>query len=354
MESLYCALRQDIDKRGPAQWRGARRAAIAATAVTAGLALFSSYSASAATNKPLTIGYSTYTVANPAFAGIIQGLKTETAKFGYKFLLANSNNSASQQIADVESLLTEGADYVCITPADGTAIGPAVTAANANHVPVIAFVDHIVTPVTATYSMDHVEGGQLAGEQIVKFLTAKYGSPKGNVVDLEGIAGIVAAAQREKGFADVLAKYPNIKVVARADGGFNTDQANQAMTAILQAQPQIDAVYGANDAETYGAISAIKAAGRFEPVGKPDHIYAIGVDGSAPGIQGIRDGSQDATVSQEFIKMGLKMLDNIHAKETGEIKEIPSVVWPLMVIDASNIDSAAVKEYGIWADDVKQ
>jgi ribose transport system substrate-binding protein len=304
----------------------------------------------AESGKPITIGYSTYTVANPAFAGIIQGMKSEAEKFGYKFLIANSNNSATQQIADIDSLITQGTNYIIITPVDGAAVTPA----NANGIPVIAHVDHVVAPVTATYSMDHSDGGKLAGEEIVKYLTAKYGTPKGNIVDLEGIAGIVAAAQREKGFADVIAKYPDIKVVARADGGFNTDQANAVMTNILPAQPNIDAVYGANDAETYGAITAIKAADRFQPAGKPGHIYAIGIDGSAPGINGIRDGSQDASVSQQFIKMSTLLIDNIHAKEAGQAKDIPSVVWPLKVITADNIKSDDVKQYGIWADDVKQ
>jgi ribose transport system substrate-binding protein len=317
----------------------------------AGLAIPSK--ARAASDKPLTIGYSTYTVANPAFAGIVHVLKVESAKYHYKLLITNSNGSASQQINDVETLLDEGVDYVIITPADGTAISPVVAAAQHDNVPTIAFVDHIAAPVTATYSMDHTQGGQMAAEEIVKFLTKKNGAPKGNVVDLEGIAGIVAAAQREKGFADVIAKYPDIKVVARADGGFDIDHANQAMSAILQAQPKIDAVYGANDAETFGAIQAMKAAGRFAPVGQPGHIYAIGVDGSAPGIQGIRDGSQDATVSQQFIKMGVVMMDNIHATANGTLKTLPSVVWPLMVIDRSNINSDAVEAYGIWADQVK-
>ncbi|MCB8878364.1 sugar ABC transporter substrate-binding protein [Acidisoma silvae] len=306
------------------------------------------------TNKKVVIGYSTYTVANPAFAGIILGVKSEAKKYGYKFIMANSNNSPSQQISDVESLMSEGANYVVITPYDGTAVAPAVAAAKAHGVPVIALADHIVTPVTATYSMDHAEGGKLAAAEVVKFLTKKYGTPKGNVVDLEGIAGTVAAALREKGFADVLATYPDIKIVARADGGFNTDQANQVMTTILQGHSKIDAVYGANDAETFGAVAAIKAAGRFAPVGQPGHIFSIGVDGSEPAIVGIRNGSQDATVSQEFIKMGSEMVDNIHAKETGSIPAIPSVVWPLMVINTSNIASPEVKAYGIWADQVNQ
>ena len=328
--------------------------AAAAIAILGAATTFPTAAKAQAGGKRIVIGYSTYTVANPAFAGIILGVKSEAKKYGYKFIMANSNNSPSQQISDVESLMSEGANYVVITPYDGTAVAPAVAAAKAHGVPVIALADHIVTPVTATYSMDHAEGGKLAGEEVVKFLTKRYGTPKGNVVDLEGIAGTVAAALREKGFADVLAAYPDIKIVARADGGFNTDQANQVMTTILQGHSKIDAVYGANDAETFGAVAAIKAAGRFVPVGQPGHIFSIGVDGSEPAIVGIRNGSQDATVSQEFIKMGSEMVDNIHAKETGSIPAIPSVVWPLMVINTANIASPEVKAYGIWADQVNQ
>jgi ABC-type sugar transport system substrate-binding protein len=68
----------------------------ATAAVTAILAVgFAATQALAAdSGKPITIGYS-----NPAFAGIIQGMKSEAEKFGYKFLIANSNNSANQQIA---------------------------------------------------------------------------------------------------------------------------------------------------------------------------------------------------------------------------------------------------------------
>jgi ribose transport system substrate-binding protein len=301
----------------------------------------------------VVIGYSTYTVANPAFAGIIQGQKDEAEKKGFKFISANSNLDPNQQITDVQNLLTQGATYIVITPADGTAIAPAVKAAQAQKVPVIAIADTIATPVTATFSMSHEQGGQLAGEAIVKFLTKKYGSPKGNVVDIQGLAGTLAATGREKGFADVMAKYPDIKVVAKQDGGWDTDKSNQVMTGILQANPQIDAVYGANDAEAYGATTAIKAAGRFKPVGDPDHIYIIGVDGAKPAIDGIRDKSQDATVSQNFVKMGKLMVDRIADKESGKTKKIDSIVWPLQVIDTENIDSPEVAKYGIWADDVK-
>ena len=118
------------------------------TAVTALLAvgLAATQALGAESGKPITIGYSTYTVSNPAFAGIIQGMKQEAEKFGYKFIVANSNNSATQQIADVDSLITQGANYIIITPADGAAITPAIASATSQGIPVIAHVDHVVAP----------------------------------------------------------------------------------------------------------------------------------------------------------------------------------------------------------------
>ena len=76
-----------------------RWAATAAVAAILAVGFAATQALAADSGKPITIGYSTYTVANPAFAGIIQGMKSEAEKFGYKFLIANSNNSANQQIA---------------------------------------------------------------------------------------------------------------------------------------------------------------------------------------------------------------------------------------------------------------
>src|ERR1700729_3071004 len=143
-------------------WPRGRLGNTAAVTAILAVGLAATQALGAESGKPITIGYSTYTVSNPAFAGIIQGMKQEAEKFGYKFIVANSNNSATQQIADVDSLITQGANYIIITPADGAAITPAIASATSQGIPVIAHVDHVVAPVTATYSMDHTEGGKLA------------------------------------------------------------------------------------------------------------------------------------------------------------------------------------------------
>src|ERR1700729_3206497 len=105
-------------------WPRGRLGNTAAVTAILAVGLAATQALGADSGKPITIGYSTYTVSNPAFAGIIQGMKEEAEKFGYKFIVANSNNSAAQQIADVDSLITQGANYIIITPVDGPPATP--------------------------------------------------------------------------------------------------------------------------------------------------------------------------------------------------------------------------------------
>ena len=76
------------------RWSRGGWAGTAAVTALLAVGLAATQALGAESGKPITIGYSTYTVSNPAFAGIIQGMKQEAEKFGYKFIVANSNNSA--------------------------------------------------------------------------------------------------------------------------------------------------------------------------------------------------------------------------------------------------------------------
>jgi ribose transport system substrate-binding protein len=192
----------------------------------------------------------------------------------------------------------------------------------------------------------------MAAQQIVQHLNTVNGGPRGNVVNITGIIGTPSASDRNKGFLGEIGKYSDIKIVATQDGGYDTEKSNAAMSDILQANPKVDAVFNGNDAEAVGVSAAIEAAGRFKPVGVPGHIYVIGVDGSKPAIANIRAGIQDASVSQNPIKMAEKAIELVADLQAG--KEVPkNVVWPAQLITKDNIDSPEVKQYGIWADEVQ-
>jgi ABC-type sugar transport system substrate-binding protein len=300
----------------------------------------------------VVVGYSGYTLSNPYFAGLIKGLKDGAKEHGYKLLQANSNGDNDVQANDIQNLVTQGAKYIVVSPADASAIVPAVQAAKKSGATVIAISDVIDSDaVQFTVAMNHVTIGEQSAQGVVDFLTQKNGKPEGKVIDIQGIAGSSAATDRETGFNNVISKYPDIKVVARQDGGFDTDKTFKVMTDLLQAHKDVDAVFTSNDSEAQGATKAIEAAGLLKLVGQPGHIFVTGNDAPAPAIADIRAKRQDMTVSSNPIKLSEQVMDKIAELESGQ-KVSGFIEWPGLIITPANIDSAEVKEYGIWADDV--
>ncbi len=336
-----------------------RRRAAVALSMAFGLALVASGCASAeqggaaaGSDDEVIVGYSGYTLTNPYFAGLIQGLEEGAEEHGYKLLQTNSNGDNDVQSSDIQNLVTQGADYIVVSPADASAIVPAVESAADAGVTMIAISDTIDSEaITFTVAMDHVTIGEQSAQGIVDFLTEKYGEPRGKVVEMQGIAGSAAGADRTKGFDNIISKYPDIEVVARADGGFDTDKTFQAMSTILQANPDIDAVMNANDSEAQGTTKAIEAAGLFAPVGDPAHIFVTGNDAPAPAIADIRAKRQDMTVASNPIQLAKLVMDSIAELQAG--KSVTGFIeWPGMIITPANIDSEEVRAYGIWADEV--
>ena len=320
-------------------------AATAAGCVTLGLTAC----ASDAEDDQVTIGYSTYTLSNPFFAGMVKGFEDSAAGYGYELITSNANGDAAQQVTDIQNLITRGVDYIVLTPADGRAVAPAIAAADNAGIPVISVPDRVEADVDVTIAMDEVETGRQAGEYVVEQLEARNGSAAGKVVHIEGISGIPSAESRRQGFREVIDQHPGIEVVASQDGGYDTDQSYEVMVDILQANPVIDAVFATNDAEAIGVTAALRSQNRYFPVGHPEHVVLLGADGSEPAIADIRNGVQDATLSLQPIKTAAAAVDAIRAMEDGQTPDA-EIVWPTQLITRDNIDSPEVEEYGIWAD----
>lgn len=341
--------------------RSARRRFPTVAAVTASMAVVlaaagcadTGTSPSASGDGQVVVGYSGYTLSNPYFAGLIQGLEQGADEHGFKLVQTNSNGDNDVQANDIANLVTQGAKYIVVSPADAQAIVPAVEQAKAAGATVVAISDTIDSPdVQFTVAMDHVKIGEQSAQGIVDFLTAKNGSPSGKIIDIQGIAGSSAAADREKGFQNVISQYPDIEVVATADGGFDTDKTFQVMGSLLQAHPDVEAVFTSNDSEAQGATQAIRGAGLFKPVGETGHIFVTGNDAPAPAIADIRDGVQDMTVASNPIRLAELVMDKIGDLQDGE--DVSGFIeWPGQVITRENIDSTEVQDYGIWADEVE-
>ena len=300
------------------------------------------------------IGFSVSTLNNAFFVGLKLGVEKGAKDQGFDLVQTNAKGDAQQPVNDAINLLSQGVNALVLNPIDSKAIIPAVEKANSMGIPVF-MLDRGSDggKVTSFVASDNVALGATGAKWIADQLKARYGSPKGNVVDLIGLVGTTAATDREKGFSDEIAKYPDIKVVARQEGAFDQEKSLNAMTDILQKYPQIDAVFGANDDNTVGAEKAIDNANRYKPLGDKDHIMVIGADGTAQALSAIRAGKQDATISQNPIEMAAKSLSFITDYEAK--KDVPAnYAWPTLLIDKSNIDSDETKKYGLWSLQVSQ
>ena len=112
---------------------------------------------------------------------------------------------------------------------------------------------------------------------------------KGNIVVITGLKGSSAAVDRDKGMKDVLAKYPDIKILATGDGQWIRDPSVPIMEDFLTAYPTIDAVFSHAEESAWGAQLAIARGNRCK-----DNIKQYTFDGSNAGFKAAKAGTFQA------------------------------------------------------------
>jgi ribose transport system substrate-binding protein len=288
-------------------------------------------------DEEITIGFSQSTLTNAFFVGMRIGVLDEAEKMGVKIVEVNANGDIATQVSQMEDLISQGVDAIISNPIDSDAIVPSEQKAVDANIPVI-YCDRGSSGgnYTSFIATDNVAMGAIAADKIAEFLTAKYGEPKGNVVEIQGLLGTSAAKDRGQGFNDqIAAKYPDITIVASQAGDFNQETSLNVMTNILQANPEIDAVYGHNDDCTLGAAKAIEAAGKMKLAGEDGHIYIIGIDGIMDALTAIEEGKIDVTIAQDPVGMGANAVDLAVKIMNGETVE-KNVIQPFKVLDSTN------------------
>src|SRR5699024_1229382 len=196
---------------------------------------------------------------------------------------------------------------------------------------------------------DNIEMAEAAAQSIVDELEDKYGEPKGNIVNLQGLMTSTPGQERDEGFKNIIEKYPDIDVIATQAADFKQDKGYEKMLSIIQGNrdKKIDAVFSGNDENALGALKAMSEQDLLKPVGDTDHIMITGIDGSSQALESIEKGEMDITVSQHPIQSAEATVQL--AVEAIYNQNVPKDVrWPFKVIHEDNIDSDEIREYGLW------
>jgi ribose transport system substrate-binding protein len=190
---------------------------------------------------------------------------------------------ADSQASQIETLINEEPDALVVLPYDGEQLTPVAEQAMEAGIPVINVDRLFASPdaARATILGDNYEIGVKAAEFLAEQLDCE-----GNVVEIQGIAGISVTTDRTQGFADTIEELcgNGINIVAQQPADFLPDMGLEVMEAILQANDDIDAVYTHDDDMAEGVVAAIENAGR------EDEMILTGAGGSCAAFDRIESG----------------------------------------------------------------
>jgi ribose transport system substrate-binding protein len=267
--------------------------------------------------EKLVFGLSISTQVNPFYKAMADGMKDQAKKMGIEAYVLSADDKLDKQISDVEDLIQKKINVLLINATQAGAQAVIEKAAKAN-IKVITLQRQIPSPAVSSHiGTDNVVIGSLGAEWIASQLGGK-----GNVVVLEGIPGAASSEDRKKGAAAVFPKYSGIKVVSQQTAEYDRAKALHVMENILQAQPNIDAVYCFNDEMAMGALSAVKAA-------KRTGIMITGMDANKDAVAAVKKG--DLTMTMALPPYDIGRMGVIYGKwlMTGEMSVPVKSVMPV-------------------------
>ena len=273
-----------------------------------------------------SIGLSVSTQNNPFFVTLVEGAKKQASAMGVQLTVADAGDDAAKQTSDIEDLVSSGISVLIVNPVDSDAVTGAVETALSKGVKVIS-VDRAVNGVDidCQIASDNVLGAELATQYIVDTLG------EGAVVaELQGVTGASAAIDRSQGFHNVADA--KLKMVASQTANFDRTEGMSVMENMLQANPDIQGVFVANDEMALGAMEAITGAGK--------NIMVVGFDATDDAIASIKAGQMAATIAQQPALIGSTAVENAMKLINGETIE-SSIPVEVTLVTRENVDTFA-------------
>lgn len=202
----------------------------------------------------------------------------------------DAKQDSNVQLSQVENLIAQRVDVIILHPVDTDAIKSIYDKADAAKVPIINFNEPSVNQNDSTsyIGSDSKQLGTLEMEYLAKKMNFK-----GNVAIILGKMGAETQRLRTEAYHEVIAKYPDIKIVAEQTADWNRARSRALMETLLESGKQIDAVVCNSDEMAIGALNAIESAGKL---GK---IAVGGIDATPDALDYLKNGELAVTVFQD-------------------------------------------------------
>jgi ribose transport system substrate-binding protein len=276
------------------------------------------------------IGVSLLTQGHVFYQELEAGLRDAAAKEGFKLVVNYGEWDLAKHVSQLENFIVQRVDAILVSPCDSEGIGPTIVRANEARIPV--FTCDIAAhggDVVSHIASDNVAGGRLAGEYLAKLLG---GTGTVAIIDQPETRSCI---DRVAGFEETIKRYPEMPIVAKPTGHGVRDQAMRATEDLLQAHPEVNAIFGINDDTALGALAAVEAAN------KQNSIVIIGYDATPEARDTIMRGTAlKADVIQHPKNIGEETIKTIAQYFRGE--QVPKIIpVEVGIVDKVSLEAEA-------------
>lgn len=256
------------------------------------------------------------TLDNPFFVSVVDGAEQQADEYGIDLDVQNANNSDGTSLDQATTAITKQPDVLILDPVGEESGGTITNNANSSDIPVVAFDREPASGDLASFiGYDAIQAGERGAESLAEAI-----DEEGTIVEIQGILGTDVAQDRSKGFNVGIEQYSDIEVVAQQSADFDRGEALDVMTNVLQANPDIDGVYAANDEMAMGVVAALNDRGLA------GDVMVVGNDGIADALKAVQAGTMYSTHAESPFVLGQSVMDLVDKVAAGEAVEERTVL----------------------------
>ena len=277
--------------------------------------------------KHYKFGYTCMDQSNPFFVLIEKTIREQVEARGDKLISVDPANDVTRQLTQVEDLVAQSIDGIFLNPVEAEGIMPAVDQLVAAGIPIVNFDTEIADlSLVATYTgSDNYNAGYVCGVDLVEKL------PNGGKLIVLDSPTMQSVVDRTNGFLDAI-EGKGFTIVAQQDAKGNLQRSMSICEDLLQANMDVDVIFGGNDPTALGALAAANAAGLTD-------VLIYGVDGSPDIKAEIASGDSliAGTGAQSPLGIANKSVELMYMIMAGEPVEARYPV-ETFIINADNVD----------------
>lgn len=276
-------------------------------------------------------GFTCMDQSNPFFVLIEKTIREKVEARGDKLISVDPANDVMRQVQQIEDVVAQNIDGMFLNPAEAEGIIPALDILKDAGIPIVNFDTEVadMSYVTTYDGSDNYNAGFVCGEDLVKKI------PNGGDIIVLDSPTMNSVVDRTKGFLKAI-EGKGFNIVAQQDAKGNLEKSMNIAEDLLQANPDVVAIFGGNDPTALGALAAANAAGIKECL-----IY--GVDGSPDIKREIASGTSliEGSGAQSPISIANVSVDLMYKIMAGEKVDSRYPV-PTFLITSENVE-----EFGI-------